>query len=145
MKALRSLLDASSETSRANRAGNLERLDELERQQATATAGGGERYLERHRSRGRLLAALRGHLDPYKIPKAVIVVDAMPRTVGSCPMTIASTPDTTPMPVTTVAPTVNSVPHAARVESSRNGASRSSSSSMRSRTVSRPRARWRAA
>ena len=56
MKALRSLLDASSETSRANRAGNLERLDELERQQATATAGGGERYLERHRSRGRLLA-----------------------------------------------------------------------------------------
>jgi len=27
-----------------------------------------------------LLAALRGHLDPYKIPKAVIVVDAMPRT-----------------------------------------------------------------
>ncbi|HEX3258057.1 MAG TPA: AMP-binding protein [Pseudonocardia sp.] len=28
----------------------------------------------------RLLAALRGHLDPYKIPKAVIVVDAMPRT-----------------------------------------------------------------
>ena len=27
-----------------------------------------------------LLAALRAHLDPYKIPKAVIVVDAMPRT-----------------------------------------------------------------
>jgi acyl-CoA synthetase (AMP-forming)/AMP-acid ligase II len=27
-----------------------------------------------------LLAALRDHLDPYKIPKAVIVVDAMPRT-----------------------------------------------------------------
>ena len=59
-------------------------------------------------------------------------------------MIIASTPDTTPMPVTTVAPTVNSVPHAARVESSRKALSRSTSSSIRSRTVSRPRARWRA-
>ena len=27
-----------------------------------------------------LLAALRAHLDPYKIPKAVIVAEAMPRT-----------------------------------------------------------------
>ena len=69
---------------------------------------------------------------------------APPRTVGSWPMITASTPDTTPMPVTTVAPTVNSVPHAARVDSSRKGLSRSTSSSIRSRTVSRPRARWRA-
>jgi acyl-CoA synthetase (AMP-forming)/AMP-acid ligase II len=27
-----------------------------------------------------LLAALRGHLDPYKVPKSVIVADALPRT-----------------------------------------------------------------
>lgn len=27
-----------------------------------------------------LLAALRGHLDPYKVPKAVIVADELPRT-----------------------------------------------------------------
>ena len=43
MKALRSVLDTTSDIARANRAGNLERLDELERQQATATAGGGDR------------------------------------------------------------------------------------------------------
>jgi acyl-CoA synthetase (AMP-forming)/AMP-acid ligase II len=29
---------------------------------------------------GALLAALRAHLDPYKIPKSVIVADALPRT-----------------------------------------------------------------
>nr|WP_238590240.1 hypothetical protein [Pseudonocardia sp. AL041005-10] len=27
-----------------------------------------------------LLVALRGHLDPYKVPKAVIVADELPRT-----------------------------------------------------------------
>ena len=55
MKVLRSTLDPASDTSRANRAGNTERLDELQRQQAAAVAGGGERYVDRHRSRGRLL------------------------------------------------------------------------------------------
>jgi hypothetical protein len=54
-----------------------------------------------------------------------------------------STPDTTPMPVTTLAPTVNPVPQAARVDSSRNGLSWSSSNSMRSRASSRPRSRCR--
>ena len=49
---------------------------------------------------------------------------APPRTVGSCAMITHSTPEITPMPVTTVAPTVNSVPQAARVDSSRNGLSR---------------------
>ena len=38
---------------------------------------------------------------------------APPRTVGSCAMITHSTPEITPMPVTTVAPTVNSVPQAA--------------------------------
>ena len=68
---------------------------------------------------------------------------APPRTVGSCAITTHSTPDTTPIPVTTEAPTVNGVPHAASADSSRNGESGSSSSSMRSRTGSRPRSRWR--
>jgi len=27
-----------------------------------------------------LLARVRGHLDPYKVPKAIIVVDELPRT-----------------------------------------------------------------
>ncbi len=64
-----------------------------------------------------------------------------PRTVGSCPMITHSVPDTTPMPVTMLAPTWNGEPHAASGESSKNGASRSKSSSMRSRTGSFPRAR----
>src|SRR5664280_268028 len=56
MKVLRSTLDPASETSRTNRAGNTERLDELHQQHAAAVAGGGQRYVDRHRSRGRLLA-----------------------------------------------------------------------------------------
>ena len=56
MKVLSSTLDTASELSRANREGNLKRIAELERQQSAAVGGGGVRYVERHRSRGRLLA-----------------------------------------------------------------------------------------
>jgi acetyl-CoA carboxylase carboxyltransferase component len=56
MKVLVSTHDVASEVSRANRTGNRAHLDELDRQQAAAVAGGGERYVQRHRSRGRLLA-----------------------------------------------------------------------------------------
>ena len=56
-----------------------------------------------------------------------------PLTVGSLATIRHSTPSTTPMPVTTLAPTVKSLPHAASGLSSRNGESGSSSSSMRSR------------
>ena len=66
-----------------------------------------------------------------------------PLTVGSLATTRHSTPLTTPIPVTTLAPTVNSLPQAASGLSSRNGESGSSSSSMRSRAVSLPRAWWR--
>ncbi len=66
-----------------------------------------------------------------------------PRTVGSCAISTHSTPDTTPMPVTRAAPTANSVPQAASTDSSRNGLSRSSSSSTRSLASSRPRSWWR--
>jgi acetyl-CoA carboxylase carboxyltransferase component len=56
MKVLKTTVDLDSEVARTNRAGNEEHLAELERQQALASAGGGEKYVERHRSRGRLLA-----------------------------------------------------------------------------------------
>ena len=67
-----------------------------------------------------------------------------PLTVGSLATSRHSTPSTTPMPVTTLAPTVKSVPHAASGLSSRNGESGSSSASIRSLAVILPRAWCRA-
>ncbi len=66
-----------------------------------------------------------------------------PRTVGSLAEITHSVPSTTPMPVTTLPPTANSVPQAASGDSSRNGEPGSSSSSIRSRTSSLPRPRCR--
>ncbi len=74
---------------------------------------------------------------------SVLGLDEPPFTVGSLATIMHSTPSTTPMPVTSEAPTAKSVPHAARVDSSRNGESGSISSSMRSRAVSLPRSWWR--
>ncbi len=71
---------------------------------------------------------------------SVLGLDAPPFTVGSLATIMHSTPSTTPMPVMREAPTVKSVPHAARLDSSRKGASGSSNSSIRSRAVSLPRA-----
>ncbi len=68
---------------------------------------------------------------------------APPRTVGSLAVITHSTPSMTPMPVTSPAPTGYSLPQAASGESSRNGESGSTSSSMRSRGSNLPRARWR--
>jgi acyl-CoA carboxylase subunit beta len=48
--------DRASETYRANRSGNLRLLEELAEQLALARAGGGEKYVARHRARGKLLA-----------------------------------------------------------------------------------------
>ena len=53
---LRSTLDTGSEQYRTNRAAQLELLEQLEEQLDLARAGGGERYQQRHRERGRLLA-----------------------------------------------------------------------------------------
>ncbi len=53
---LRSHVDPRSEIYLGNRAGMLERLAALDEQQALARAGGGTRYTERHRARGRMLA-----------------------------------------------------------------------------------------
>jgi len=53
---LRSTLDTGGEPYRTNRAANLALLEQLEEQLDLARAGGGERYQQRHRARGRLLA-----------------------------------------------------------------------------------------
>ncbi|MHA6796256.1 acyl-CoA carboxylase subunit beta [Pseudonocardia bannensis] len=54
MPVLRSLVDTSSETYQANRAAQLAVLDQLTEQLELAIAGGGERYTQRHRDRGKL-------------------------------------------------------------------------------------------
>ena len=56
MGVLGSRLDPASDAYRANRAANLELLAELDRLLAQARAGGGPRYVDRHRARGKLLA-----------------------------------------------------------------------------------------
>ncbi|HYY81302.1 MAG TPA: carboxyl transferase domain-containing protein [Actinomycetes bacterium] len=62
MSVLASRLDRASETYRANRSANLRLLEELSEQLAQARAGGGERYLARHRARDKLLARERVEL-----------------------------------------------------------------------------------
>ncbi len=64
---------------------------------------------------------------------------APPFTVGSFATIMHSTPSTTPMPVTTLAPTAKSLPQPASGISSRNADPSSTSSSIRSRAVSLPR------
>src|SRR5215217_686059 len=62
MGVLASRLDPSSDAYRANRAANLELLAELDRQLAQSRAGGGRKYVDRHRARGKLLARERVEL-----------------------------------------------------------------------------------
>lgn len=62
MKVLKSTFDFGSATAQANRAGNLERIDELRREQQRANDGGGDKYRARHRDRGKLLARERVEL-----------------------------------------------------------------------------------
>src|SRR3954462_8405001 len=59
---LRSVLSTASEEYRTNRAASLAVLAELEEQLDLARAGGGPKYAERHRARGRLLARERVEL-----------------------------------------------------------------------------------
>ncbi len=56
MPVLSSTVDVSSDTFRANRDAMEAALAEVEEQLALARQGGGERYVERHRKRGKLLA-----------------------------------------------------------------------------------------
>jgi acetyl-CoA carboxylase carboxyltransferase component len=55
MTALRSTLNPDSPEYLANRAAMLAKLDELDAEHAKAIAGGGPKYIERHRKRGKLL------------------------------------------------------------------------------------------
>jgi acyl-CoA carboxylase subunit beta len=56
MSVLASRLDQASASYRANRSANLRLLEEIAEQLAKARAGGGPKYVERHRARGKLLA-----------------------------------------------------------------------------------------
>jgi acetyl-CoA carboxylase carboxyltransferase component len=56
MPVLSSRVDTASETYRANRAGQLAAIAALNEQLELASAGGGPKYAQRHRDRGRLLA-----------------------------------------------------------------------------------------
>jgi acyl-CoA carboxylase subunit beta len=62
MSVLASRLDRASASYRANRSANLRLLEELAEQLARARAGGGQRYVDRHRARGKLLARERVEL-----------------------------------------------------------------------------------
>jgi len=62
MGVLPSRLDRDADAFRANRAGNLELLAELDAELARSRAGGGEKYVARHRARGKLLARERVEL-----------------------------------------------------------------------------------
>ncbi|HXZ70877.1 MAG TPA: carboxyl transferase domain-containing protein [Streptosporangiaceae bacterium] len=66
MTALRSVLDEGSVTYQANRDAMLAKLAEIAVEQAKAIAGGGPKYTDRHRARGKLLARERIELllDP---------------------------------------------------------------------------------
>jgi hypothetical protein len=78
--------------------------------------------------------------DARKIFFTVHGLEAPPLTDGSLAVIRHSTPSTTPMPVTTLAPTLKSEPQPARGDSSRNADPGSTSSSIRSRGSSFPRA-----
>ncbi|MGW4523596.1 acyl-CoA carboxylase subunit beta [Amycolatopsis sp. NPDC004378] len=56
MTTLRSTVDTRAAEFGANREAMLEKLAEIDAEQAKAVAGGGEKYVERHRKRGKLLA-----------------------------------------------------------------------------------------
>jgi acetyl-CoA carboxylase carboxyltransferase component len=66
MTTFRSTVDAKSADFAANRDAMLAKLAEIEAEHAKAVAGGGEKYVERHRKRGKLLARERIELllDP---------------------------------------------------------------------------------
>ena len=56
MPVLTTTVDPNSDTFRANRRALQEAVDVVAEQLAEARAGGGERYVQRHKERGKLLA-----------------------------------------------------------------------------------------
>jgi acyl-CoA carboxylase subunit beta len=63
MTTIRSTVDMKSADVAANRDAMLAKLAEIEAEHAKAVAGGGEKYVERHRKRGKLLARERIELQ----------------------------------------------------------------------------------
>jgi acetyl/propionyl-CoA carboxylase alpha subunit len=57
VQVLPTAVDRGSEAFEANRVAMLAKLADLDVEQSKARAGGGERYVERHRARGKLLSA----------------------------------------------------------------------------------------
>ena len=91
MPVLTSHLDLSDVAHRANRAAQLALIDQLNAQLELAIAGGGERYQQRHRQRGKLLARERIELllDPDSpfLELSTLAAWGTPFTVGASVVT----------------------------------------------------------
>ena len=69
MTTLRSTVDANATGYQGNRESMLAKLDALATEHAKALAGGGQKYVDRHHKRGKLLARLRRPcLDDHRPP-----------------------------------------------------------------------------
>ena len=91
MPVLTSHLDLADPACRANRAAQLALIDQLNAQLELAIAGGGERYQQRHRQRGKLLARERIELllDPDSpfLELSTLAAWGTPFTVGASVVT----------------------------------------------------------
>lgn len=87
----RTRIDPASASSRRNRAEMLARLAEIDGQLALARAGGGEKYLARHKARGKLLARERVELlldrDSPFLELSPLAAWGTPFTVGAAVVT----------------------------------------------------------
>jgi acetyl-CoA carboxylase carboxyltransferase component len=88
---LTSALDTKAESYRTNRAAQLALLRQLDEQIALAIAGGGDRYRQRHRDRGKLLARERIELlvdeDSPFLELSTLAAWGTPFTVGASEVT----------------------------------------------------------
>ncbi len=91
MPVLHSTLDTSGAVYRANHAASLASVDQLNEQIAAALDGGGERYRQRHRERGKLLARERIELlvdeDSPFLELSTLAAWGTPFTVGAAVVT----------------------------------------------------------
>jgi acyl-CoA carboxylase subunit beta len=88
---LKSMVDIKAESYRTNRAAQLALLEQLDDQIAAAIAGGGDRYRQRHRDRGKLLARERIELlvdeDSPFLELSTLAAWGTPFTVGAALVT----------------------------------------------------------
>jgi acyl-CoA carboxylase subunit beta len=88
---LKSMVDTRAESYRTNRAAQLALLQQLDEQIAAAIAGGGDRYRQRHRDRGKLLARERIELlvdeDSPFLELSTLAAWGTPFTVGAALVT----------------------------------------------------------